>query len=175
LTLQGVSKGNENILTWQTIDETNTAEFIVERSTDGIGFSDIGNVAAIGSGNNSYSFTDAQPPVQGNVFYRLKVEDRMGNVTWSSVVELTRTGYTHTSVFPNPAVSGVTLQIDGSSLLNTPVPLLNTPARLLDADGRTISVQMVTGQQQYFDLHGLAGGIYFLQLADGTTIKILKQ
>jgi hypothetical protein len=168
LTLQGASEGNENILTWQTINEINTAGFVVERSSDGIGFSDIGNVAAIGTGNNNYSYTDADPPVQGNVFYRLKEEDRMGNVTWSSVMELTRTGYTHTSVFPNPAVSGITLQMDGSSLLNT-------PARLLNADGRAVSQQMITGQQQYFDLHRLAGGIYFLRLADGTTIKILKQ
>jgi hypothetical protein len=168
LTLQGVSKGNENILTWQTTDEINTAQFVVERSTDGAGFSDIGNVTAIGTGNNSYSFTDAHPPVQGNVFYRLKAEDRMGNITWSSVVELTRTGSANTSVFPNPAVSGVTLQMDGTSLLNT-------SAKLLDAGGRAISQQMITGQQQYFDLHGLTGGIYFLQLADGTTIKILKE
>jgi N-acetylneuraminic acid mutarotase len=168
LTLQGILKGNENILTWQSINEINTAGFVVERSTDGISFSGIGNVTATGTGNNSYSFTDAHPPVQGNVFYRLKEEDRMGNVSWSSVVELTRTANSNISVFPNPAVSAVMLQINGGSLLNT-------PARLLDAGGRTISQQMITGQQQYFDLQGLAGGIYFLQLADGTTIKILKQ
>jgi hypothetical protein len=169
LTLQAVSKGNENILTWQTVGEINTARFVVERSTNGVDFTDIGHAAAVGNGDNSYSFVDADPPaqVQAQVLYRIEAEDQQGTVNYSNVVHLAVSAGSALAVFPNPATTGVTLEMGDASLLNT-------PARLYDVNGRVVGQQLITGQQQYIDLQNLAAGVYFLRLADGTTIKVIK-
>lgn len=45
-------------LNWASEDEKNTSRFIVEKSTDGNLFEQVGEVAAAGSGSNNYSFTD---------------------------------------------------------------------------------------------------------------------
>jgi N-acetylneuraminic acid mutarotase len=167
LTLQAVSKGNENVLTWQSVGEINTAGFVVERSTNGIDFSDIGHAAAMGTGNNSYSFVDANPPAQAGVQYRIEAEDQQGAVNYSNVVGIMASAHGAPIVFPNPATTGVTLEMGDASLLNT-------PARLFDVNGRVVGQQLITGQQQYIDLQQLAAGAYFLQLTNGTTIKVIK-
>ena len=168
LTLQGVSKGNENILTWQTVNEINTAGFVVERSTNGVDFSGIGHAAAVGAGNNSYSFVDADPPAQAGVQYRIEAEDQPGAVNYSNVVGIMASTHSASFVFPNPATTGVTLETGDASLLNT-------RARLYDVNGRVVGQQLITGQQQYIDLQQLAAGAYFLQLTSGTTIKVIKK
>lgn len=166
--LQGVPQGTSILLNWQTLDEVNTTSFVVERSTDGVSFADIGTVAAMGSGDNAYTFTDAHPPAPGNVLYRLKIVSAFGEPSYSPVISFTLTGSGSVSVYPNPATTGVTLQTAGNSFLNTPV-------KLLDLSGRLISEQVITGQQQYIDLHRVPAGIYLLQLAGGTTMKVVKE
>jgi N-acetylneuraminic acid mutarotase len=170
LNLQGASRGNENSLTWQTMGEMNTARFVVQRSKDGIDFSDIGNVTAMGNGNNSYSFVDASPPAGVTALYRIEAENQEGNLNYSNVVSIARAaaGAGSVLVFPNPATTGVTLEMANAKLLNT-------VARLIDVNGRVVGQQLITGQQQYFDLHQLAADVYFMQLADGTTYKIVKK
>ena len=170
LTLQVVSKSNENVLTWQTVNEINTARFEVERSTNGVDFANIGYVAAAGNGNNSYSFVDADPPAraQTQALYRIEAEDQQGAVNYSNVVHLTGSTGSAFIVFPNPATTGVTLEMGDAGLLNT-------PARLFDVNGRVVGQQLITGQQQYIDLQQLAAGVYFLQLTNSTTIKVIKK
>ncbi len=46
---------------WQTANELNTSYFIIQHSTDGKFFKDIGKVKAVGSGANNYEFTDNNP------------------------------------------------------------------------------------------------------------------
>ena len=49
------------ILTWQTANELNTTNFIIESSIDGINFTTVNTVAAKDIGNNSYIYTDLHP------------------------------------------------------------------------------------------------------------------
>jgi Galactose oxidase, central domain/Kelch motif/Secretion system C-terminal sorting domain len=168
VTLEGTSQGLCNDLSWQTVNEINTSSFIVERSTDGTHFTDIGSVPAVGSGNNSYSFTDAAPPQTGNSYYRLEMPHSRGDTTYSSIVVLVDKGGNSIVVYPNPTPSGVTLKLGGDALLNTPV-------KWYDAGGHPVREQLITSQAQYFDLHGFAAGIYLLQLEDGTTIRIVRE
>ena len=166
--LQGVPRGSGNFLTWQTVNEINTTMFVVERSSDGTVFTDIGSVPAIGSGDNSYSFTDAAPPQAGSSYYRLGMPHSRGDTTYSSVIVLNSKGGNAGSVYPNPTSSGVTLRLGGDALLNTPV-------KWYDAGGHLVRGQLITSQVQYFDIRGFAAGIYLLQLEDGTTIRIVRE
>jgi|GEM_PF-2459477 len=82
---EAVSNGIE--LTWQTASESNSDRFEIERSTNGINYSNIGTVAAAGNSSSllTYNFTDANP-VNGNNFYRLRQVDIDGQANYSQVV-----------------------------------------------------------------------------------------
>src|SRR6185437_9955001 len=74
-------------LNWQTGDELNTGHFNVQRSTDGTNFTNIGEVAAGGSGAHNYNFTDIHPS-QGDNYYRIQEVDIDGQLTYSSVARV---------------------------------------------------------------------------------------
>ena len=171
ITFQGTSHSDENVLSWQTTGEMNTNRFDVERSIDGTNFSTIGNVPASGSGNNSYTYTDDRLPQANNFFYRLHMVDVDGNYSYSKVIVLSGSSgnsIAKCSVFPNPTRNSVTLEVDSPALLNTPV-------RLFDSNGRLIGEWLLTQPRQYLDLTHVQKGICFLQLANGKTLKILKE
>lgn len=73
-------------LQWSTAMEQNSDHFIIERSRDGKGFSNIGTVKAAGNSNSpvSYSFSD-KGLEEGKYYYRLKQTDMDGKFTYSMV------------------------------------------------------------------------------------------
>ncbi len=77
----------EALLAWSTLQESNTAKFIIQRSTDGTSFSAIGTVKA--SGNSSqptdYTFTDPAPSLTGFDYYRLEEVDLDGHSNYSQI------------------------------------------------------------------------------------------
>ena len=166
--LQGHSHDGANLLNWETMEETGPANFNVERSTDGTTFTDLGTVAALGSGAIPYLFTDSHPPAVGNAFYRIKIVAASGNIGYSSTIVLTAVASCNVGVFPNPTMSGVTLNIGKADLLNTPV-------KLFAIDGRLIGAQLITSPQQYLDLSHFPPATYVLQFADGTALELVKQ
>lgn len=168
ITLQGAPENSGNVLSWQTQGEIDTRYFMVEKSADGATFGDIGSVPAVGSGSNSYSFTDTHP-LPGKAFYRLKTVDLDSSAAYSPIIVLTNTtaGSSALRVYPNPTTAGVTVSIGANTLLNT-------PARLFTLDGRLVSEQLITSRQLYFDCRRLTPGVYFLQLSNGVSTRIVK-
>ena len=166
--LSGFAEGDENLLTWQTFDELNTDHFVVQRSIDGIKFDSIAIVAAAGSGNNTYSFTDLRLSASSVFFYRLSVVDKDGSASYSQTIILHAAAAAGLSLYPNPARDMVTLQLKDYSLVNTPLSVL-------DVDGHLIREVIITGQQQTIDLSGLARGAYLLRLANGSAVSFLKE
>jgi len=91
-----VSKqGNSALLQWQTAMEENTKDFIIERSANGIDYTDIGSTPAAGNSHGllTYAFLD-NDPVEGKNYYRLKERDLDLKPTYSEVkvLSFTRTG-----------------------------------------------------------------------------------
>ncbi len=87
----------ENVkLEWKTTTEANLADFIVQRKTPDTQFTDLVSISPTGN-NSVYSYVDqAAYKMTNPIFvYRLKIVDRDGSATYSSVV----------SVSPN--ISGV--------------------------------------------------------------------
>ena len=74
-----------NLLKWTTINESGLKEFIVERSTDGIEYQNIGKVDAQGGVQEAdYTFLDVAAE-QGLSYYRLKSIDADGSHEYSTV------------------------------------------------------------------------------------------
>jgi len=86
LQFTATKQSNTAALQWQTGQEQNTRDFVIERSSDGKTYSDIGTVAAAGTSNSKryYYFTD-NAPLEGNNYYRLRERDLDGQSTYSSV------------------------------------------------------------------------------------------
>ena len=72
------------------------------------------------------------------------------------------------AVFPIPARGQVTLQLTGDELLHT-------KALLVDVKGLVIRTILISDYNTPVDLHNLPGGLYVLQLANGSSLKIMHQ
>lgn len=85
LSFTATRTGKEVLLKWATASELNNERFILLRSSDGVFFDPIGEVAGAGTTStlNEYSFTD-QRPLAGFNFYRLRQIDFDGTFTESA-------------------------------------------------------------------------------------------
>lgn len=102
LTGEYVAADNTVLLQWQTEDEENVVEFIVERSLNGVNFTPIGTVPATGALNTprSYQFIDPDPaPVL--TFYRLQLRRSSGRPGFSDIAEVKGPVF-ETLLAPNP-------------------------------------------------------------------------
>ncbi|MCC6725200.1 MAG: T9SS type A sorting domain-containing protein [Saprospiraceae bacterium] len=77
------------LVTWATASEKNNDKFVVERSTDGSDFVEIGEIAGNGTTDEakSYRFIDKNPATGIN-YYRLKQVDFNGTEDFSSVASI---------------------------------------------------------------------------------------
>lgn len=101
--LKAFKQNNGAEVEWNVSQEFNMDRYEIERSatTD---FSKIGIVKSKGNSSSDvlYSFFDATPN-NGVNFYRIKMTDKNGSVTYSNVVKLLfGSGVSTVSVFPNP-------------------------------------------------------------------------
>lgn len=84
------SRNADNVnLQWKTAQETNSHHFEIEKSTDGVIFTAIGNITAAGNSTVllTYNYTDAAAnPAGGTVYYRLKLADVDGSFKYSAIV-----------------------------------------------------------------------------------------
>jgi len=86
-------KGNWNgdypELKWKTTGEANTLKFVVQQSKDGVVFNRVGDVRAVGLGDNSYNYIDNSANKSYNtLYYRLQTVDNLSNLTYSNIIEL---------------------------------------------------------------------------------------
>ena len=83
--------GNKIQVTWNTASELGVKNYDVEKSTDGIRFSKMENIAALKATTGAgYKWLDEQP-FKGNNFYRIRSNEDNGRFIYSSiaVVQLT--------------------------------------------------------------------------------------
>ncbi len=90
---------NNALLTWHSANERAFAGYVVEKSQDGGTFDSLGFVPA---GLTSYAFRD-QSVVTGLTYYRLKMMDRNGVYTYSSIKAVNSSSLGLVLVYPNPA------------------------------------------------------------------------
>ena len=165
--------GEDNLLYWQSEYEEHAAWYIVERSTDGASFREIGRVAAEGfsSAPQAYAFRDVQPPLLS--YYRLQMQDVDGGLAYSGVEYVLReSGFLETArLSPNPARGETEL-----SLVSAQNGLLEWT--LQDALGRELlsgKRMLVAGENScVLPLKNLSSGMYLLGLKAGAQSRFLR-
>jgi hypothetical protein len=161
----GNATGNRTALEWKTADEVNTAAFDIERSSNGINYTTIGTVKAIGQGANSYNTTD-ETPVAGNNYYRLKMKDLDGKFKVSRVVVVKHAEKDGLQLSPVPASSYVTVQLKDQSLLNQRAQVYNSVGYLVT------EVMLTNGVR--INMTGWAAGMYTIKTSTAS-YRFVKQ
>lgn len=159
-----VKQGSGAVLNWQTADENNTSHFVIQYSTNGQQFEDLGNVkAANTSGNHSYRFVH---PVlrDGSNYYRLKMVDLDGSAVYSDIRLLKQDVITLLQVFPNPVQQQVTVKgIEANGIL-----------QVIAIDGKVVKQVITTGTSMVLNLGTLSKGIYTIQYSYHNATQQLK-
>jgi hypothetical protein len=102
---------NEQInIKWKILSENQIKNFIIERSSDGVAFSEVSSVSAANLSSNSYEWTDHFPTKETS-YYRIRSTDAEGKIEYSNRVKVDMTvsvaqnmeGNTGITLYPNPA------------------------------------------------------------------------
>jgi hypothetical protein len=148
LSFDGKQKGKSVQLNWSTTDESNMSHFEIERSTNARDFDVLGSLPVNNSSSlNNYSFEDADP-IKGSQFYRLKITERTGKITYSSVAKINFRSDKLISFYPNPVQSNASLFITNTDGEQINIQFYNAEGKLI-ASGITnsnkVPAQMMTG------------------------------
>lgn len=153
------------VLKWVTENEVNTDYFQVERSTNGVDFTTIGKVAAMGNAHNSYDFEDLQPATGLN-FYRLKQFDKNGAAKYSTIIKIHfgDASLRTLRLYPNPAKDQLTIAFSGRESLVT--------IQVFDAAGKMVmNTRTANSPLLYLPVSSLANGSYWITVSDGLTLE----
>lgn len=183
LSFTGKEENNKISLAWRTAAGSNPDHFAIERSADAVNFNTIASIKANAALNYqadiSFRYTD-EFPLNGKSFYRLKMTDETGVVSYSSIISIQvkdakTTGIT---VFPT-LVSNSTVSLRSAAALSQATVIIS------DATGRSISKKEIgklpAGQTVNILLSAnhIEKGIYFVQVSDNNqqvaTKKIIVQ
>ena len=95
-----------NLVSWATSREINSASFVIERSTNGFDFEEIGKEKAAHFSNSikEYSFIDFNTETE-RAFYRLKQIDEDGSFTYSDVTIIKNKNKNNFTVYEMSAVN----------------------------------------------------------------------
>lgn len=148
--------GGTVALNWVTNDEVNTSDFVIEKSTDGLGFVRVGDIPAKGLRTNNYDFTVAAGSA-AVAYYRLKMMDKDGRFTYSKNLRINQDAGLPVSFFPNPAKDAVVI----SGLTAT------SEIRLIDLKGTLLKQLTTTAQSLSIDISKFVRGMYVLQVITG--------
>ncbi|PZR24023.1 MAG: hypothetical protein DI535_22765 [Citrobacter freundii] len=165
---EAAQNGTSVKLEWNTLYEENISAFVVERSSDGTSnFVQIATVAATGSAiGSSYSAEDRNP-VKGVNYYRLKMVDRDGRVSYSQMrvvrFEVEQDGNVH--AFP-------TINTTGTLYVELPRGWERAGIFVLNASGQRMDgarVSNTSSLSRNVSLKGLTSGLYLVSVINEYT------
>ena len=144
------------------LDE-DVSQYGLEVSCNGGNFTTLANIAS--TKKQYYSFTDREFCTGGTRYYRLKTTNKSGEVEWSDIIKVSRTGKAEVKLYPNPATSGV-LQ------LQTNINGIAT-IKIVDVLGRerVTTTKNMLGINS-INISSLERGLYFLQIIQNNEITI---
>ncbi|MDQ3140942.1 MAG: T9SS type A sorting domain-containing protein [Bacteroidota bacterium] len=154
-------------LNWQTATEINASHFIIQQSSNGQEFLEIGEVKAIGESLTLQNYSFQVPSfatASSKRYFRLMMIDNDGGTAFSPIISSSRVDSKKLSVYPNPV---------GSYLF------INHP----DVDPAEVEIYTSTGQKilvyfnegkEYLDVSSLEPGLYFLKFKDDL-VSLIKE
>ena len=158
-----VRKDRRVVLNWQVTDVVDVDRFIPELSEDGINFSPLGSVS-FENGKRSFEFSHVNYELLNRDFgyYRLKIVDADGKVTYSPIVKVNYQSAGDVSMIVKPGVSAVHVQLKNLPQGNYKLMLFNMDGRLEHAT----AIQQISGSEQicFIPVKGISQKVYTILL-----------
>lgn len=159
------STESSNVISWKTTSEENASKFEVYKSLDGINYTIVDEVKAVGFSQTvqSYSLVDSDKS-ESNTYYRLKLIDNDGTFCWSNTIVIASASISNTtvqSVYPNPSKGNLNVTLSNDSENSFKVEITDMFGKVY----RTVNSEDISNESQIsFDLSDLSNGIYFVKV-----------
>lgn len=149
------------LIAWRTALEVNNDYMAVERSADGVSFTEIGRIKGAGNsdGPRSYQWVDERP-FSGRNYYRLRQVDFDGKTTWHRIAALDfDVEQAGLSFYPSPVAAWMRVERPQSAKGSL-------SAQILDMQGRILWQSSFQPDMSMLEIPtgSLAAGIYHLRL-----------
>lgn len=160
-------------LNWETLNEKNIAEYIIEKSTDGQNFAAIGTIAAANKDSSVYHYVDATIANSTVLYYRLIVVETNGNKESSKVISITvKVVVKMIGAHPNPFEDNVLIRVKSDTGKKISVSLIDVMGRILLRQERLLYEG--NNQLEINNLSRLSKGIYLIKMDDETSVTTFK-
>ena len=162
--------GSSTLVTWSTAKEIDVAHYEIDRSADGISFTEMGELDPNnGSGIYDYQYTDKQP-FKGWSYYKVIIVDRDGKKQSSPVFKaFSNAGKLSVSkVITQP--SQIILALQSSEAQNAGLQVLNSTGQLLQKSTRHIDNGNST---LIINTTALSSGVYYIKLVTASGEPII--
>jgi dienelactone hydrolase len=162
-------------LTWKTAIEINTANFSVEKSSDGRSWNSIATIAATGQGGTEQTYNFRDNTTGNNSLYRIIANDVDNKKTYSSIIRSNCNGKQDFSIYPNPVYNDVQLNISAVNAAKVRLSVIDNKGAVVFQQQENI----LTGVNQLsINLSSLSKGAYILNAqwnGESKTVKLIKQ
>ncbi len=149
------------------VQEQNVSSYTMQKSIDGIIFTDVITIASKGNGENYYTTTDALPLTKAT-YYRVKQNSLNGTSGYSKVIKLKPNNTNATLVQPTIASTTINLIISNLSLLHSKATVYN-------AIGQQVMQMQINTTSNIIPIANLLPGLYTIKLQDTTLVQFIKQ
>ncbi|MCI4667183.1 MAG: PQQ-dependent sugar dehydrogenase [Bacteroidia bacterium] len=175
LNLTAEKEGKHINLLWETREEKNVGQFILQRSTDGLNFQSINTQDSKGNSNYaSYTFTDLYPS-PGEYLYKVKMIDIDGTVSYSNVASVliaNRLDELRLRIFPNPSSLDQSryLEIESSAFQQTRIEIWSLDGRLINEYKQSIEAGIKIYPLEMGQA-GLSSGMYLVKIINPESLE----
>ncbi len=171
ISINAVQKNKDVEVDWSVAEESTARKYEVERSSNGIAFSKVGEVSAKAiNGNVSYLWLDHQP-MSGKNFYRVRAVNADGKyllskIAWVNIDAASTGPEPSIKVYPNPVIGQqFNLQLSDMPKGDYTVQLLNVRGQVVFT--KNITHNGGTTSQVIPITKSLAAGIYLIKVVNG--------
>lgn len=157
-------ENDKPLVSWRVAEEYNVDQYIVQRSIDGQNWIEIHTLEA--TDLSTYHFID-QNPLEGRVFYRLKITELDRNINYSPIkqLELGALVQKNVSSYPNPSRHQIHIENNQSQVIHLSI---------YDLTGKVFTTDQVLlpNTLQTFDISSLPSGPFYIRYADPSGNKL---
>ncbi len=159
------------VLSWTTVFEIIDEKIEVEKSSDDFSYRTIKTIECIDffTGERKYTYEDLFFTGDSSAYYRLKLTEAGGKISYSKTLFLSNLKSTSVKVYPNPVDQGNSFSFAGISATE-----INTRnISITDLTGRNIPF-IVAGANSFFLQPSVSPGIYFVRL-NNRVLKLIQR
>lgn len=172
LALTATTMGSSAKLSWHMNNESATNSYVIERSTDGVRFSNLTSTIVIKGNQGSYTFMDDKIIAnEKTVYYRVRGIEFSGKYFYSATKSVNFTSPEQTaSIYPNPVSTQAIITIPGANQM--------VSVHILDNSGRMVkdfpAVASNGGAIALTNISDLNPGMYLVEVLKGHSKFVLK-